>query len=781
MQLLENFENKILGYGSENITPQKLHNALAGAVMADISSDWEKDRQDYAKGKRAAYLSAEFLVGRAVYNNLLSLGITDEVKACFEKHGFDFYAMEEIADPALGNGGLGRLAACYLDSAAAKAVPLDGYGLRYQYGLFRQSFRDGLQYEEADTWGADTDPWSVRREEDAVEVTMAGQTVRAVPYDMPVIGYGKEGKIGRLRLWQAEAAEQFDFDVYKEKGITKAFSAAVSAKEINALLYPEDGQRAGKVLRLKQQYFFSDASLKDMLADFEKNHGKDFAKFPDYYIVQLNDTHPVSAIPDFIHILINMYGYSFDSAFDIAAKAFAYTNHTIMPEALEKWNSMLYRSVLPEVYEVIKLIDQRLEKELAEKNIPQKERKKYKIIANGQIHMARLAVYAGKNVNGVSEIHTQILKDTALCEWNAIYPHKFVNVTNGVTQRRWLALCNPELAGFITELLESDKWLTNLEMLADLRKFAGDSSVLERFGKIKQHNKENFAAYINARNGVIIDPNTIFDVQIKRIHEYKRQFLGALGILDLYFAVKNGEIKDMQPITFLFGGKAAPGYVRAKGIIKFINEIAKKINADPQVRDLIKVYFVPDYNVSIAEKIIPAADFSEQISTAGTEASGTGNMKLSLNGAVTIGTYDGANIEIFRYAGIENNYVFGARVEDIAKIEKSYDPAGIYESDAGLKRAADTLIDGTFDDGGTGAFAELHSSLLKGASWHTPDHYYLFEDFASYRNARLDAVAGYKNRPEFLRKAFLNTAGCGNFSADRSVLEYAEKIWGIKI
>ncbi len=756
----------------------RIHNALAKAVMSHIADNWHKSKLAHESGKRACYLSAEFLVGRAVYNNLLCLGLTEDADRILGQYGACLCDLEEIEDAALGNGGLGRLAACFLDSAATHNLPLMGYGIRYRYGLFKQRFADGMQHEEADDWTRHGDPWSVRREEDAVTVAFADQTVRAVPYDMPILGYGTN-HVGTLRLWQAEPPESFDFALFNAQRYDEAMRAKNRAEDISRVLYPNDDAPSGKRLRLKQEYFFSSASIADLIRTHKRLHGDDWSRFAELYAIQLNDTHPVLAIPELVRRLMDMEELSFDDAFAVAQKVFHYTNHTIMAEALEKWSAALVRSVLPRVYQVTRLIDRRLKKDFAKRGMEKTKVRGMAIVDGNTIHMARLAIYASSHTNGVAEIHTQLLTQREMADWYSIFPERFQNKTNGITQRRWLALCNPELAKLITELLGSKRWITDLSALKELERFAEDERVLHRFIAIKQDNKRRLAEHIRRYEGVDLSADAVFDIQIKRLHEYKRQLLNAFAILDIYYGILDGRITDFHPTAFLFGAKAAPGYKRAKAIIKFINEIARVINSDERLNGRMKVVFVHNYNVSYAEKLVCAADISEQISTAGTEASGTGNMKFMLNGTVTLGTYDGANVEIVREAGEQNNFIFGRRIEELAQIANSYNPLTLYDENPRIRRVVDTLVDGTFDDGGTGGFAELHDALLKGASWHKPDHYYLLEDFTSYVDTRLAANRKYQDTLAFARMSWLNLCNSGLFSSDRTIADYAQNIWGI--
>lgn len=773
---MEQYKEKLRSALQGCTTPQEIHNALGNAVMEYASENWQKSKNAHLNSRRACYFSMEFLVGRAVFNNLLCLGIYDETEAVLNEMGKSLSELEEIEDAALGNGGLGRLAACFLDSAASLDLPLDGYGIRYKYGLFKQGIENGFQTEIADNWTKYGDPWSVRHDEETVEVKFNGQTVKAVPYDMPIFGC-KTNHVSTLRLWQSEAINEFDFNLFNQQKYTEATLEKNSAEDISRVLYPNDDTREGKKLRLKQQYFFCSASLQDITKKHFDRFGS-LDNISDSITIQLNDTHPVISIPEFIRILVNS-GMDFEKAFAITKKVFNYTNHTVMPEALEKWECGLVEELLPEVYSIILQINEKLIAEMFAKEKTSEEIEKIKIVRNGLVNMADMAVYCSSYVNGVAEIHTEILKDTVLVDWYKLYPERFQNKTNGITQRRWLALCNKELSDLITELLGSDKWITNLDELKKLSGYAEDEEVINRFMNIKKNNKKALADYIQKNEGITIDPHSIFDIQIKRLHEYKRQLLNAFSILYIYFGIKSGEIINMNPVTFIFGAKSAPGYRRAKGIIKFINEIAKLVDNDEEVSRYVKVVFVSNYNVSYAEKLIPAADVSEQISTAGTEASGTGNMKLMLNGAVTLGTYDGANIEIVQEAGEENNYIFGARVEELKEIMPEYNSRKILSENPRIRQVVQTLIDGTVSDGGTGYFRELYFSLTDGASWHSPDNYYLLGDLENYINVKLKCIGDFGNKKLIGKKMWLNMCNAGKFSSDRTINDYAENIWHI--
>ncbi|WP_243411878.1 glycogen/starch/alpha-glucan phosphorylase [Ruminococcus difficilis] len=764
----------------KHLTTPQLHLVVGKAVMGEIAQNWSRSRKKHAEGRRAYYFSAEFLMGRMIYNNLYCAGILDEVKSLLKSKGIDINQFEEIEDAALGNGGLGRLAACFLDSAATQEVPLDGYGIFYRYGLFKQLIKDGYQVEVADDWLKNPDPWCIRRDDQSQIVQFADSTVVAVPYDMAIIGYGTKN-INTLRLWQAEPVEGFDFLAFNDGRYDDAVKNKNNCENISKVLYPNDNSYEGKILRLKQQYFFSSASLQDIIRRYKKKYDTDFSHFAEMTTIQLNDTHPVVSIPELIRLL-QKEGVDFDQAFDIAQKTFNYTNHTVMAEALEKWDTGLMKMIIPEVYAIIERINERQWNDLKYKGVEEHNINAMGIIRDGKVHMARLAMYVSSYVNGVAWIHTEILKNDVLKEWYWVYPERFQNKTNGITQRRWLGLCNPELASFITDRIGSG-WLKDMSKMEKLGAHINPDSVKE-FNKIKLAKKKQLAAYVKKMDGVEINPKFIFDIQVKRLHEYKRQLLNAFSIMWIYFRIKSGQLPDFQPTCFIFGAKAAPGYKRAKAIIKYINEIANLVNNDPDTKDKLQVVFVSNYNVSYAEKLVVAADISEQTSTAGTEASGTGNMKFMFNGAVTLGTYDGANVEIAQQAGEENEYIFGGRVEDIERLKKEgYDARALYNGNPMIKRVVDTLIDGTFSDGGAqgeGSFAELHNALINGTNWHHADHYFLLYDLEDYVAKKLQANTDYKDRVAFGTKCLKNVAHCGIFSSDRTILQYAEEIWKVK-
>ena len=787
----------------EDASDQQVYEALSKIVVGILKAKRRKFTvKTQSEGKKKVYyLSMEFLMGRSLKTSLYNLEMQKQATKVLKDMGISINGIYECEpDAGLGNGGLGRLAACYLDALAADGYHATGYSICYEYGIFKQKLEDGWQTELPDNWLPGGSVWLVPVPSKAVEVRFDGElkeywdnqyhcvthenytSVMAVPYDLFVSGYNSEA-VSKLRLWKAEMAD-FDMSMFNQGDYQKALSKNIISQAITKVLYPNDNCEEGKILRLKQEYFFSSASVTDII----KKHLAKFGTLDnlgDYITIQLNDTHPVIAVPELIRQLCAEHGYDFDKAFEIAHKVFNYTNHTIMAEALEKWDCRLVEKVVPEVYTYILMINERFIKDMYTLKKDREYISKLAPVGDGMVKMAFMAIYVSSYINGVAAIHTEILKKDALKDWYELYPERFQNKTNGITQRRWLALCNPELSALITKLLGNADWVENLDELKKLEKYADDEAVLNEFMAVKEAQKNRLAAFVKEHDGVDIDPNTIFDIQIKRLHEYKRQFLNALSILYIYYGIKDGSIKDFTPTTFIFGAKSAPGYRRAKAIIKLIGEISKLVNADPDTKDLIKVVFVQNYNVSYAEKLVTAADVSEQISTAGTEASGTGNMKLMLNGAVTLGTYDGANVEIVQEAGEENNYIFGARVEELAEIMPKYDPREILFSNDKIKRVLDKLIDGSLSDGGVpsneeGSFKELYKALTDGASWHVPDHYYVLGDLESYVQAKLKVNADYKDKLAFAKKCWLNIANAGKFSSDRTIKDYAENIWKIE-
>ena len=781
----------------------ELYYAISRAALDYAVEKWYNTKKTYAKKqvKQMYYFSAEFLMGRFMGNNLINLQINDVIRETLNELGVDINKIEDREmDAGLGNGGLGRLAACFLDSLATLALPGHGYGLRYKYGMFEQKIENGFQVEYPDDWTKYGDPWSIKRMDRVFEVKFGGQievhrdefgkeyfkrvnteTVHAVAYDVPVIGYGND-TVNTLRLWEARSPEGFDLKLFNDQTYLQASAKAVQAEDISRVLYPNDTEKDGKQLRLKQQFFFTSASLQDIIRRYKSVFGNDFSKFADKVAIQLNDTHPVVAIPELMRIFLDKEKLGWDEAWNICKNVFAYTNHTILSEALEKWDISLFQPLLPRAYQIIEEINRRFVAELQEKYPGDWERiNKMSIIGNGQVRMAWLAIVGSHKVNGVAALHTEILKNIELKEWNELYPEKFLNKTNGITQRRWLLKANPELAALITELI-GDKWITNLYELKKLEQYLDDDNILNRVAEIKLHNKEKLAKYIKDTTGIEVNPNSIFDIQVKRLHEYKRQLLNVLHIMDLYNRLKENPYLDVEPRTFIFGAKSAAGYRRAKGIIKLINAVAEKVNNDSDINGKIKVVFLENYRVSLAEKIFPSADVSEQISTASKEASGTGNMKFMLNGALTLGTMDGANVEIVEEVGIENAFIFGLSAQEVENYQEhgGYNPFDEYNNVEGLKKVIDQLGDGTYNDNHTGIFKELQNSLLYGVDGSRPDVYFLLKDFASYREAQDRLQNQFKDRREWTRKALKNIANAGKFSSDRTIAEYAKEIWNIE-
>ncbi len=753
--------------------------ALSRTIMEKISPFWQDTQANYQNARQVHYLSAEFLEGRSLLNNLVNMNLLEDAKAAIAEMGGSLTEIEETEnDAGLGNGGLGRLAACFLDSSATLNLPVTGYGIMYRYGLFRQEIENGFQKEYPDTWQEKGYPWIIRRDDKRVRIHYDDIEVYAVPYDMPITGYGTNN-VNTLRLWKAEPAQEFDFNLFNSQRFDDAVIGRNRVNDIWRVLYPNDSTYDGKVLRVRQQYFFVSASLQDIVRAHKALHGDNLSNFASLHAIQLNDTHPVLGIPELMRILTIENNMDWDKAWKITKNTFAYTNHTIMSEALEKWDSGIFQFLFKDIYNIVEKINLQFHKEMIARGVFQDKIDALSIINHGKIYMAWLAIYGSFSVNGVAKLHTKILKEQTLKDWFAIYPEKFCNKTNGVTPRRWLRMCNPELASLLTELLGNDNWVTNLDELGKLKSYAADPIIMERFMRIKQTKKLQLADYIKRTEGIEINPETLFDIQIKRLHEYKRQLMNALSILDLYFDVKENPSKKRVPRTFIFGAKAAPGYFRAKGIIKLITEISRIVNSDPQVSSLIKVVFVHNYNVSAGEKLFPAADVSEQISTAGLEASGTGNMKFMINGAVTHGTYDGANVEIVEAVGWTNAFIFGARVENLPAIRGYYNPRWQYENIVGLKRAVDALVDGTLNDGGTGMFQDIYHSLLYGTSFEPADVYYVLGDFEDYRNSRNALDEAYRDKLGFAGKCWINICSSGVFSSDRTIREYAKDLWKI--
>ena len=779
-----------------------LFDAVSASVQEVIMPAWMATRNAYEKKptKQLYYLSAEFLMGRALSNNLINLGIKTEVKKVLEDMNININLIEdEEPDAGLGNGGLGRLAACFLDSLATLDYPGHGYGIRYQYGMFEQKIENGYQVEYPDNWLKHRDPWEIKRSDLAVTVKFGGEIkygktpdgqdrfyienaeeIIATPYDMPVVGYDTN-TVNTLRLWQASSPNGFDLQLFNDMRYHEAVVRQNDAENVTRVLYPNDNGPQGKVLRLKQQYFFCSASLQDLVHHFVANYGTDFSKFPELHVIQLNDTHPVVAIPELMRILMDEYGMGWNDAWAIVQKTFAYTNHTILAEALEKWDISIFQGLLPRIYQIVEEINRRFMIELRAKFPSDYQKQNHmSIIHDGKVYMAWLAIHAGFSVNGVAALHTELLKNQELKDWYALYPKKFNNKTNGITQRRWLLNANPELAEFITKRI-GHGWEKDLTKLKELEKFADDDASLEELIQIKRHNKEALVEFLKHKQNEFLDPDSIFDVQVKRLHEYKRQLLNVLHIMYLYNRIIEDPSYNAPNRTFIFGAKSASGYRRAKSIIKLINTVAERVNNDRRIGGKLRVVFIENYRVSVAEKIFPAADVSEQISTAGKEASGTSNMKFMVNGALTMGTLDGANIEIFEEAGKENGFVFGLTTEEILKMEAehSYNPQQYLERNPALNKVVEQLVDGTYDPSRQ-IFKELHDSLVYGVEGQRPDVYYVLADFDKYVKAQEQVAKAYLDKKGWARKALINIANSGKFSSDRTIEDYVRDIWHLK-
>ncbi|MBD5408105.1 MAG: glycogen/starch/alpha-glucan phosphorylase [Treponema sp.] len=791
-------------YG-KNISQANKHDlfdAVSASALEVIMENWMATRHEYENKpvKQLYYLSAEFLMGRALSNNLINAEISSQVKEVLKGMNIDYDMIEDQEpDAGLGNGGLGRLAACFLDSLATLDYPGHGYGIRYRYGMFEQRIENGYQVEYPDNWIAHRDPWEIKRSDLAVTVKFGGniaygktpdgrdryyienaEEVTATPYDMPIVGFGT-GTVNTLRLWQASSPNGFDLQLFNNMEYNRAVERQNSAENISLVLYPNDSGPSGKALRLKQQYFFSSASLQDLVRHYVADYGTDFKKFPDLHVIQLNDTHPVVAIPELMRILIDDYNVEWDDAWEVVTKTFAYTNHTILAEALEKWPIDIFQGLLPRVYQIVEEINRRFGIELREK-YPEDYAKQQRmsIINDGKIFMAWLAIHAGFSVNGVAELHTKLLKTKELKDWYELYPKKFNNKTNGITQRRWLLSANPELSEFITARI-GHGWEKDLSKLKELEKFASDKKSIKELIEIKRKNKQRLADYLKHTQNEMLDTDSIFDVQVKRLHEYKRQLLNVLHIMYLYNKILDDPNFDIVPHTFIFGAKSASGYRRAKTIIKLINTVAERINNDRRVKGRIRVVFVENYRVSVAEKIFPAADVSEQISTAGLEASGTSNMKFMVNGAITLGTMDGANIEIVEEAGKDNAVIFGLTADEIMKIEAehSYNPQEYIERNPALAKVLNQLVDGTYDPTHQ-LFSELYNSLVYGIEGNRADVYYLLADFDAYCKAQEEVNRRYKDQTAWAKSCLINIANAGKFSSDRTIEDYVKDIWHLK-
>ena len=784
----------------EEVTPQQLFQAVSYAVKEAIIDDWLATQKQYEKDdpKTVYYMSMEFLLGRALGNNLINMTAYKEVKEALEEMGIDLNVIEDQEpDPALGNGGLGRLAACFLDSLATLGYASYGCGIRYRYGMFKQKIRDGYQVEAPDNWLKDGNPFELRRPEYAKEVRFGGnirveydetgkthfvqenyESVMAIPYDYPIVGYGNH-IVNTLRIWDAEAIVDFQLDSFDRGDYHKAVEQENLAKNIVEVLYPNDNHYAGKELRLKQQYFFVSASIQAAITKFKKKHG-DISKLPEKVTFQMNDTHPTVAVAELMRILLDEENLGWNEAWDITTKCCAYTNHTIMAEALEKWPIDLFSRLLPRIYQIIQEIDRRFIEQVRAQYPGNEEKvKKMAILMDGQVKMAHLAIVAGYSVNGVAKLHTEILKNQELKDFYQMMPEKFNNKTNRITQRRFLMHANPLLADWVTEKLGTKEWITDLSKMSGLKEWLDDEEALKEFMTIKFKNKERLAAYIKEHNGVEVDPRSIFDVQVKRLHEYKRQLLNILHVMYLYNQIKEHPEMSFYPKTYIFGAKASAGYIRAKEIIKLINSVADVINNDRSINGKLKVVFIEDYRVSNAELIFAAADISEQISTASKEASGTGNMKFMMNGAPTLGTMDGANVEIVDEVGIDNAFIFGLSADEVINYEQNggYNPYDIYNNDPDIHRVVDQLVDGTYSNGDTEMYRDLYNSLLNNQGGSRADMYFILKDFRSYADAQARAMEAYKDKEKWAKMALKNTACCGKFSADRTIQEYVDDIW----
>ena len=784
----------------EEATPQQLFQAVSYAVKEAIIDDWLATQKQYEKDdpKTVYYMSMEFLLGRALGNNLINMTAYKEVKEALEEMGIDLNVIEDQEpDPALGNGGLGRLAACFLDSLATLGYASYGCGIRYRYGMFKQKIRDGYQVEAPDNWLKDGNPFELRRPEYAKEVRFGGnirveydetgkthfvqenyESVMAIPYDYPIVGYGNH-IVNTLRIWDAEAIVDFQLDSFDRGDYHKAVEQENLAKNIVEVLYPNDNHYAGKELRLKQQYFFVSASIQAAITKFKKKHG-DISKLPEKVTFQMNDTHPTVAVAELMRILLDEENLGWNEAWDITTKCCAYTNHTIMAEALEEWPIDLFSRLLPRIYQIIQEIDRRFIAQVRAQYPGNEEKvKKMAILMDGQVKMAHLAIVAGYSVNGVAKLHTEILKNQELKDFYQMMPEKFNNKTNGITQRRFLMHANPLLADWVTEKLGTKEWITDLSKMSGLKEWLDDEEALKEFMTIKFKNKERLAAYIKEHNGVEVDPRSIFDVQVKRLHEYKRQLLNILHVMYLYNQIKEHPEMSFYPKTYIFGAKASAGYIRAKEIIKLINSVADVINNDRSINGKLKVVFIEDYRVSNAELIFAAADISEQISTASKEASGTGNMKFMMNGAPTLGTMDGANVEIVDEVGIDNAFIFGLSADEVINYEQNggYNPYDLYNNDPDIHRVVDQLVDGTYSNGDTEMYRDLYNSLLNNQGGSRADMYFILKDFRSYADAQARAMEAYKDKEKWAKMALKNTACCGKFSADRTIQEYVDDIW----
>lgn len=782
-------------------TNEGRYSAIAYAIRDRIIHQWDLSRktQRAKHSKRVYYLSLEFLMGRAMTNNIINLGIEKGVKEALSSLGYTYEELMDVEpDAGLGNGGLGRLAACFMDSLATLELPAYGYGIRYNYGIFRQQIRNGWQVEQPDNWLKDGNPWELKRADLIYPVYFGGEVkqirengkdvfkwvytemVNGMAYDTPIVGYG--GKtINTLRLWSAQSPDGFSFQEFNSGDYTEAVRNKINAETLSQVLYPNDTLYMGKELRLKQQYFFVTCSLQDILRRFKRYGNYDWKKFPEEAAIQLNDTHPSLAVPELMRLLIDQEGLGWDQAWDITVKTMGYTNHTLMPEALEKWPLPMLEKILPRHMQIIYEINQRfLDHAVSYFPMRPDSIQKISIIEESNpkmVRMANLSIIGSHSTNGVAALHSELLVKSMFPEFAEIYPERFNNKTNGITQRRWLLDANPDLAKLITDTI-GNKWITSFDEIKKLAPYAEDSAFVEEFAKVKQKAKLRAADFLKKDSGIILNTDTLIDVQVKRIHEYKRQLLNALNIIMIYNKMKNDRAyrESFAPTTFLFGGKAAPGYINAKLIIKFINNIAKVINSDPQVNKILQVYFMPDYRVTLAENIIPATNLSEQISTAGTEASGTGNMKFMVNGALTIGTLDGANVEMAEEVGKDNIFIFGHTEDEIAKLSSIYNPTEWAYKDPEIKAMLALIESDYFNINEPNIFEPLRKSLFDYG-----DRYYLFADLRMYHERHEEATKLYKENPaEWNKKAVLNIASSAKFSSDRTIKEYADEIWNIK-
>ena len=783
----------------EEASQQELFQAVSNVVKDVIMDQWLATQQviDKDDPKIVYYMSMEFLMGRALGNNLINLCAYDEVKEALEEIGLDLNVIEDQEpDPALGNGGLGRLAACFMESLATLGYAAYGCGIRYRYGMFKQQITDGFQIEVPDNWLKDGYPFELRRPEYCYEIKFGGNveqtvdengelkfehknynSVLAIPYDMPIVGYNNN-VVDSLIIWDAQPTKGFNLKSFDVGDYEKAVEQENLARNLVEVLYPNDNHVKGKELRLKQQYFFVSASIQRAIERFKKHH-TDLRDLPKKVTFQMNDTHPTVCVAELMRILVDEEGLSWDDAWEITTKSVAYTNHTIMAEALEKWPIEIFQRLLPRVYQIVDEINRRFVLDI-QKKFPGNDEKirKMAILYDGQVKMAHLAMAAGYSINGVARLHTEILKNQELRDFYEMFPEKFNNKTNGITQRRFLAHGNPLLAKWVTKKVGPD-WITNLSELTKLRIYASDVNAQREFREIKYQNKVRLAKYIKEHNGIDVDPNSIFDVQVKRLHEYKRQLMNILHIMYLYNQLKENPQMDFYPTTFIFGAKAAAGYRTAKSTIKLINSVADKINNDPDIKGKIKVVFIEDYKVSIAEWIFAAADVSEQISTASKEASGTGNMKFMLNGALTIGTMDGANVEMYEEVGADNIFIFGMSSDEVIAHEKhkDYNPINIYNNDEDIRRVLNQMIDGTYSPNDHELFRELYNSLLKSGPGLIADRYFILADFRAYANAQKKVNQFYQQRDAWTKSAILNVANVGKFSSDRTIQEYVDDIW----